>query len=302
MQQEINQQRIQSMYKMLLEMGSGNFTNRIERTEQDDELEALVVLVNMVAEEMKASVFHSGFINPHHTYTNLVQATIILDSDFIIRNYNATVPALLGFSPEMLYNSPFSNILSKESLPIWDSVTASILDDANYNSTLPLIYITQEQLLVSCFCTISRLIHSTDILISWVTTVIEETIVAKALVSPEDVNLLNGFNSYSDVQLIQHVYDYILNHLDSPLPSLKELSQIFGTNDNKLKYGFKLLFKTSIYQFYTNERLKRAHLLIQQTTIPLKRIATIMGFNTYPNFSRAFKKHFDYAPNEVERR
>ena len=64
MQQEINQQRIQSMYKMLLEMGSGNFTNRIERTEQDDELEALVVLVNMVAEEMKGSVFHSSFINP----------------------------------------------------------------------------------------------------------------------------------------------------------------------------------------------------------------------------------------------
>jgi AraC-like DNA-binding protein len=302
MQQEINQQRIQSMYQMLLEMGSGNFTNRIERTDQDDELEALVVLVNMVAEEMKGSVFHSGFINPHYTYTNLVQTSFILDTDFIIRSYNSAVPTVLGFPHEMLYNKPFSCILSKESLPIWDSIAASILYDANYNSTLQLIYITQEQLLVPCFCTISRLMHSTNILISSVTTVIEETIVAKALVSPEDTHLLSGFNSYSDVQLIQQVYDYILNHLDSPLPSLKELSQIFGTNDNKLKQGFKLLFKTSIYQFYTNERLKRAHLLIQQTTIPLKRIATIMGFNTYPNFSRTFKKHFDYAPNAIERR
>ncbi|TRW99020.1 helix-turn-helix domain-containing protein [Flavobacterium gawalongense] len=302
MQQEINQQRIQSMYQMLLEMGSGNFTNRIERTEQDDELEALVVLVNMVAEEMKESVFHSGFINPHYTYKNLVQTSFILDTDFIIRSYNSAVPLLLGFSDERLHNTPFSSILSKESLPIWDSAAVGILHDEAYNSILPLAYITHKQLLVPCFCTISRLKHSTSILISSVTTVIDETLLAKALVSVEDTNLLSGFSSYADVQLIQHVYDYILKHLDSPLPSLKELSQIFGTNDNKLKQGFKLLFKTSIYQFYTNERLKRAHLLIQQTTIPLKRIATIMGFNTYPNFSRAFKKHFDYAPNEVERR
>jgi len=302
MQQEINQQRIQSIHKMLLEMGSGNFTNRIERTAQDDELEALVVLVNMVAEEMKGSVFHWGFINPHHTYTNLVQTTIILDTDFIIRSYNSAVPTVLGFTDEMLYNTAFSSILSKESLPIWESIKESIIHDDNYNGTLQLIYITQEQLLVPCFCTISRLMHNTNILISSVTTVIDETIVAKALVSPEDINLLGGFSSYSDIQLIQHVYDYILNHLDSPLPSLKELSQIFGTNDNKLKQGFKLLFKTSVYQFYATERLKRAHLLIQQTTIPLKRIATIMGFNTYPNFSRTFKKHFDYAPNAIQRR
>lgn len=157
-------------------------------------------------------------------------------------------------------------------------------------------------MLVPCFCTISRLKRSTSILISSVTTVIDETLLAKALVSVEDTNLLSGFSSYADVHLIPHVYDYILKHLDSPLPSLKELSQIFGTNDNKLKQGLKLLFKTSIYQFYTDERLKRVHLLIQQTTIPLKRIATIMGFNTYPNFSRTFKKHFDYAPNTIERR
>ncbi|MNR00042.1 Regulatory protein PchR [compost metagenome] len=139
-------------------------------------------------------------------------------------------------------------------------------------------------------------------MISSVTTIVDETILSKALVSPEDIHLLRGFSNYADVQLIQHVYDYILDHLDSPLPTLKELSQIFGTNDNKLKCGFKLLFKTSVYQFYTTERLKRCHLIIQQTTIPLKVIATTMGFNTYSNFSRAFKKQFNYAPNEIARR
>ena len=302
MQQEINQRRIQKMYQMLLEMAGGNFTNRIQRSEKDDELEALVVLINMVAEEMKESLFYSGFINPHYTHEHFVQTTFILDADFTIRSYNPAVPTVLGFTPDGLFNTPFSNLLSKESLPIWNSVAAALLQDATYNSTQELIYMTQEQLLVPCFCTISRLMHSSTILISSVATVITEPITTKTLVSHEGTNLLGGLNSYSDVQLIQHVYDYILANLNSPLPSSKELSRIFGSNDYKLKSGFKHLFKTSIYQFYTDERMKRARLLIQETKIPLKSIASTNGFTSYPNFSRAFKKHFGYTPKDIKRR
>ena len=300
MQQEINQQRIQKMYQMLLEMAGGNFTNRIQRSEKDDELEALVVLINMVAEEMKESVFHSGFINPHYTYTNLVQTTFILDDDFIIRSYNSAVPTILGFLPEKLYATHFYSLLTKESIAVLNSIATGLLQDCNYNGTTPLVYINQEQLLVPCLCTISRLMHSTDILISSVTTVFSEPM--KTLVSPESTSLFVGRSSYSDVQLIQQVYDYILNNLNSPLPSSKQLSRIFGSNDYKLKSGFKLLYNTSIYQFYTSERMKRAHLLIQETKIPLKSIASMNGFSSYPNFSRAFKKHFGYTPKGIKRR
>ncbi|MFE3866994.1 helix-turn-helix domain-containing protein [Flavobacterium sp. LS2P90] len=300
MQEEIDQQRIQKMYQMLLEMAGGNFTNRIQRSEKDDELEALVVLMNMVAEEMKESVFHSGFINPHYSYSNLVQTTFILDEDFIIRSYNSTVPTVLGFTSDRLYGIPFANLLSKESEAVWNSLAAVLFQDITYNGTTSLVYITREQLLVPCLCTIARLMHSTDILISSVTTVITEPL--KTLVSSENTTLFVGPNSYSDVQLIQQLYDYILNNLNSPLPSSKELSRIFGSNDYKLKSGFKHLFKTSIYQFYTNERMKRAQLLIQQTRIPLKSIAITNGFTSYPNFSRAFKKHFGYTPKDIKKR
>lgn len=294
MQQEINQRRIQKMYQMLLEMAGGNFTNRIQRSEKDDELEALVVLINMVAEEMKESVFHTGFINPHYTYSNLVQTTFILDENFIIQSYNSTVSTVLGFTADELFGIPFPNLLSKESVAVWNSIATAIRQDITYNDTVSLVYVTQEQLLAPCLCTISRLMHSTDILISSVTTVITEPI-------PTENGSLFSFNSYADVQLTQHVYDYILENLNSPLPSAKELSRIFGSNEYKLKSGFKHLFKTSIYQFYTSERMKRARLLIQQTRIPLKTIAHMGGFSSYPNFSRAFKKHFGYAPKDVVR-
>lgn len=304
MQEEINQKRIQNIYLMLFEMARGNFTSRIQRTERDDELEALIVLVNMVAEEMKESVFHSGFINPHYTYSHLVQSSILLDQDFNIKTYTHETATLLGFTTQDYKNQPFSNLLSEESKITWNCVIDSLLEEASYSLNVQLNYITPEQLLVPCYCIVSRLMHSTDIIISSVTTEKGthpfDTFRTSTSTEAENMNLLPR---NSDVQLIQQVYDYILEHLESPpLPSLKELSRIFGTNEYKLKNGFKLLFKTSIYQFYNTERLKRAHLLIQQTTIPLKTIAFMIGFSTYPNFSKAFKKTFGYAPNDIKRR
>ena len=92
-----------------------------------------------------------------------------------------------------------------------------------------------------------------------------------------------------------------MNHLEEPLPTIKELSQMFGTNDFKLKDGFRHFFNTSIYKFYTQERLKKACLLIQQTNIPLKEIAFMSGFNDYTNFSKAFKKQYHYPPSDLKR-
>ena len=79
MQQEINQQRIHNVCQMLLEMAEGNFAYRIPRTGNDDELEALTVLVNWMAEEMKESVFHGGYVNPHFSYRYIIQSSYILD-------------------------------------------------------------------------------------------------------------------------------------------------------------------------------------------------------------------------------
>lgn len=103
------------------------------------------------------------------------------------------------------------------------------------------------------------------------------------------------------VLLIQKVQDYILNHLEENLPSSKELAQMFGTNEFTLKESFRNLSKTSIYQFYNDERLKKAHLLIEQTIIPLTKIAMLSGFNNYTNFFKAFKKKYNVSPGDINR-
>lgn len=126
----------------------------------------------------------------------------------------------------------------------------------------------------------------------------------------QQANYENPFNSRKTLEsseynepaaLIQKVQEYILSHLEENLPSSKELAQMFGTNEFTLKESFRNLSNTSIYQFYNDERLKKAYLLIEQTAIPLSKIATLSGFNNYTNFFKAFKKKYDVSPGDIKR-
>jgi AraC-like DNA-binding protein len=302
MQQEINQQRIDNICQMLLEMAEGNFAYRIPRTGNDDELEALTVLVNWMAEEMKESVFHGGYVNPHFSYRYIVQSSYILDCNFVIKNFSADVPNLLGFESNDLLGQDFTGILTKNSSLLWETVKTEIVQNESYHTTVPLEFSTFDKLLIPAYCSISRLWQSTDIVISSFSAIIDDLREKKTLLSEAVTDGEQKSHNYLDVKSTQAVYDYILAHMDSSLPTLKELSRLFGTNEYKLKTGFRHLFKITIQQFYNNERLKRSQLLIKDTKIPLKTIAIMAGFSTYPNFSRAFKIKFGYSPTNMVRR
>lgn len=104
------------------------------------------------------------------------------------------------------------------------------------------------------------------------------------------------------VLMVQNVREYILSHLEEPLPSAKELASMFETNEFTLKDNFRKQLHTSIYQFYNDERLKKAHFLIQKTLIPLKEIAFLCGFNDYTNFFKAFRKKYKCNPSGLVRK
>lgn len=301
MDQEIDQQRINAICKMLLEMAEGNFAYRIPRTGIDDELEALAVLVNWMAEEMKESVFHSGYSNPHQSYQYIAESTFMVDNKFIIKDFSVNVPELLGCTPNELLELDFTSLLSKESVPLFKTLWNDIVENKSNNTIISLGLVSGEKLSIPAPCTICNLVGSTEVMITFFSAnrigTTEKAIAVREMLTAEELKIKN----YLDVKSTQAVYDYILANIDSALPTLKELSRIFGTNEYKLKNGFKHVFKTTIQQFYNNERLSRAQLLIQYTRIPLKTIAVMAGFSTYPNFSRAFKIKFGYSPSNLER-
>ncbi len=300
MKQDSNYKRFQSIYSMLFEMASGNFNFKIQRSDLDDELEAIVVLLNLVAEELRAFHFYQGYVNPHFTVQYLVQHTIILTSEFKVENCSVDFSLQWKLSEMELRERSFESFLTNDSVVVWTLISGLIVKDPNFHVTVQLNFKTNENLIIPSFCTITRLLHNSKILISSVNIIIEESILQNPVLL-NTLGTLPEVRANHDSKLMQRVYDYILNHLEEPLPTVQDFSKMFGTNEYNLKEGFRFFFNTSIYQFYNDERLKRAHLIIQQTTVTLKTIAFMCGFSTYSAFSKAFKKKFGYHPKSIVR-
>ncbi len=300
MDKQHNQERIVALHQMLFEMARGNFSNRIPLSSYDDELETLVVLVNMVAEEMRESIFHAGYVNPHNSYRFITQANLVLDKLLHVKSFNPSLLTMLGYESSELSNQSLGAFLTPDSLEKLDFVKEAFHDTISSQTMIPLQFLTKDQLILNADCSITKLFDRDELILSFVVSVSQNANFLLELKNADESER-HPNSRKSDALLIQRVYDYILAHLEEPLPSLKELSKIFGTNEYKLKDGFRHFFKTSIYKFYTVERLKRAYLMIQQTTIPLKNIALMNGFTDYPNFSKSFKKQFGISPNEIAR-
>jgi AraC-like DNA-binding protein len=189
----------------------------------------------------------------------------------------------------------FDEIIAPQSLDIWQSIKQEIQNNEDYHNTVQLVLVTGNKKLLPLHFTISKLLQRNEIIITSVTTVLQDSL-------GDTFNSNNKLTPRSkDSAIIQNVYNYIINNLEEPLPSVKTLAKMFGSNEFKLKEGFRNLFNTSIYQLYNEERLKKAHNLIQETNLSLKEIAFMSGFNSYLNFYKAFKKKYHYAPSELSR-
>lgn len=72
-------------------------------------------------------------------------------------------------------------------------------------------------------------------------------------------------------------------------------------NEFRLKYVFKHIFKTGIFEYLLQARMIEAKKLLSQTDKPIKEIASLTGYQRLTSFITAFRKHFGYTPGSVRR-
>ena len=116
---------------------------------------------------------------------------------------------------------------------------------------------------------------------------------------PKKVKSNKSFLQLSDIDKIRAIGEYIKSHLEEELPSLKDMALAFGTNEFKLKRGFKELYGMTVFQFLKEERLRKAHIIVDHSDKSFKEIAKMVGFKSATHFSREFKKRYGYRPKEL---
>lgn len=308
MLRKIDQTRIDSLRALISRMIKADYNNRVARTEEDDSIESLVIQINWMSEEVQETlqtyqIHHS--IEPRSRYTGMV---ILLDAHFKVLYANKEVTQQLDIPNESLLNSSFGSYLSKNSLERWRVFSKDFPVHLNFEALQELQFLTSTGLEKSYVCAITAFRHSLFahhlILITTCTTCIKRTLLEMSSgkrklrsISKSDENPLRPLLIHPrDVKLLQSVRAHLLKHLGEPLPTQRELASQFGTNETKLKEGFKAIYAITISQFIARERLKRAKLLLESVDMTFKQIAYAVGFKSYPSFSRAFKRTYGMSP------
>lgn len=308
MLRKIDQDRIDKLRTLISRILKADFNNRVKRTDEDDIIESLLIQMNWMTEEVKDTLqsyhIHSP-VSPSVPYTGMV---MLLDTDFKVIHANKEVTKQLGISNELLLNTSFGSYLSASSLAMWKTISKDLLLHLNFETLYEFQFQTPSGLQKKFLSTITSFKHPLFphplILVTTCSTCLKSKLLEMGPSLGEPSQPVDAtdkpsnpfFKNKRDVKLVQEVRAYLLKHLDEPLPTQQELAYQFGTNASKLKIGFKAMYAITLSQFITEERLKRAKLLLESVDMSFKQIAYAVGYRSYPSFSRAFKRVYGMSP------
>lgn len=96
--------------------------------------------------------------------------------------------------------------------------------------------------------------------------------------------------------LIQKIKLYIGQHLGETI-NLATISRVVNYNETYISRLFKQLTGTSLSEYVSQERIKKAKQLLSSTSESIQNIATVTGFDTSQYFSIVFKKMTGVSPS-----
>ena len=299
--------RIKRIHQMLLEMARGNFFYSLEPTDKNDNIAALVVMLNMVNEEIRASFIHQGFASAHKTPQCIIQLSLIMDAKGVIELVTNGSCSLLSCLPKDLIGKPVTGFMTQNAQKKWTKKLSKLLKRERSEAVVFLEFITNEGLLLAKDFNISvfkaldgsgQKIHLNSVFFSKGEPFGKDLMKTKLMVE-KGIKEHKVRMSPKDIQIIRDVHDMIISNLDKDLPTLKDLAHQMGTNEYKLKYSFKQLYGTTIFRFLIQERLRQAKTLIMHSGHSLKDIAHMTGFKSVTHFSRAFKDKYGLSPRDI---
>lgn len=85
------------------------------------------------------------------------------------------------------------------------------------------------------------------------------------------------------------------------IPDLDALASRYGRSVRALNEGFKQAFGQTLSAYLTERRLAAAYVCLQTTDLPIKTVATRLGYASVSHFSQAFTRQFGIRPGRLRK-
>ncbi len=103
-------------------------------------------------------------------------------------------------------------------------------------------------------------------------------------------------NQPIELDKIQKAKEFIANNLDQNL-TIPIIAKYVGTNQCYLKKGFKEVTGQTIFEYIQENRMVKAKHILQNSSISIQEIASIIGYSSISSFSQAYKNYFGISPS-----
>lgn len=107
---------------------------------------------------------------------------------------------------------------------------------------------------------------------------------------------LPGKFSHEDLSRIKEVTKIFIHDFSERPMSLNQLSKMAAMSASKFKIIFKEIYEQPPHQFFTNQRMNKAHAMILSNRYSLNEIMDALGFEKKSVFKSAYEKQFGKLP------
>lgn len=274
--------------RLITALANGQFDKKIKVTKLDNKLSTIGVLLNMLAGVLKESV---PSLYPENNINYLNHIILLVRNDLTIHDFNSG--ALELFHEDHLKHLNY--ILDNSSfLKLKEMINSNAIENS-----VSLNFRLKEDLYLTMTSRLTRFNNQNLnlFILSAVKTISKNEWSREELLQNSKLPR-SQFNLSKNKQLIDSLYHYLMDNLDSHLRPIAEIAEDLNTNATLLKRGFKIIHGNTIAKFHREKRLERAKDLLLDNDTPLIAIADQCGFKSISHFSRAFKKHFGINPSK----
>lgn len=124
------------------------------------------------------------------------------------------------------------------------------------------------------------------------------TLEAVSTIKEDEVPACKFLVHLEDREKIIKAREILLSHIGDPI-TIKELSRKAAINECYLKKGFKVMFGTTIFDFYQDQRMEHARYLLYEKGFSVSEVSASLGYSSISHFSTAFKKHTGLKPCDL---
>lgn len=287
--------KIRILYSLLFELLAGRSPVFPQMGGAADPYDGLLASFSGLALQLQELLREQQLLPPLYNPQPVAPFVLVLDAAGKITLCTPAVGRRLGYPPADLVGSVFEGLLVGTSPQEWSDILIAARQDDPLVLPVELLMRTAQDLRLPLSC--------------WIVPDGEAKhffVVAVGLTLHLGPPLRQGAHTHAAPQeaavtLAQDLHGYIMQHLDTPLPTARELALRFGTDEFYLRKAFRQSYGMSPYQCYQEARLKKALQLITHTRLSLQEIAFSCGFDLYGNFYRAFRKRYGCPPSSVVR-